>query len=142
MAAAALGDPNRLRIVRVLLEGPLCVNQIVDVLELRQPLVSHHLSTLAATGLIQSRRNGRNRFYSISNPGPVWGPRLVDLLFRLSPTDAEDPVPGSSSNPGLVAFSPPPPRIQVSPASGNEVSEQGSFGVDAPEPGEIEDFLL
>jgi len=51
-----LCDASRLRILNLLLEGPLCVCHLVTVLGMDQPKVSRHLKALKATGLVETER--------------------------------------------------------------------------------------
>ena len=60
-----LADVNRLRICRVLAEGPATVTELIDRVGLSQPLVSWHLSTLREVGLVSARRNGRETIHTI-----------------------------------------------------------------------------
>jgi ArsR family transcriptional regulator len=55
----ALADPTRLRILQRLASGPATVTELIDTVDLSQPLVSWHLRRLRAAGLIETRRNGR-----------------------------------------------------------------------------------
>jgi ArsR family transcriptional regulator len=57
----ALADVNRLRIVQRLAEGEASVTDLIDHVGLSQPLVSWHLARLRAAGLVETRRNGRER---------------------------------------------------------------------------------
>ena len=59
----AAGDANRLRILNLLGEDPLCVCQLVAVLRLSQSTVSKHLSILRGAGLIEDERRGKWVFY-------------------------------------------------------------------------------
>ncbi len=61
----ALAEPNRLRIVEFLRGGPRSVNEIVDKLELPQPLVSKHLRVLREAGLVRSRAQAQQRVYEL-----------------------------------------------------------------------------
>ncbi len=62
----ALADPNRLRILKILLQGERCVSDICAALEnLSQPSVSHHLGVLKQAGLVQDRRDGKEVYYSV-----------------------------------------------------------------------------
>lgn len=60
-----LGDPTRLRLLRLLLEAEteLCVCELVDSLEESQYNVSKHVSALKSVGLVESRRDGRWVYY-------------------------------------------------------------------------------
>jgi ArsR family transcriptional regulator len=60
-----LADVNRLRICRVLAEGPATVTELIDRVGLSQPLVSWHLSKLREVGLVSARRNGRETVHTI-----------------------------------------------------------------------------
>jgi len=69
---AALGHPVRLRLLlRILADpaGEVCVCDMVDLFDLSQPTVSHHLRTMRTAGLISSRRQGTWAYYSV--PGEV-----------------------------------------------------------------------
>lgn len=63
----ALGDENRLRILMLLRERDLCVQEIIGALDLSQPLASSHLAVLREAGLVTSSREGRRIRYSLSN---------------------------------------------------------------------------
>ncbi len=76
---AALTDPTRLRLVRLLFRQELCVCELVDALRMPQYKVSRHLRTLRAAGLVEARRNGRWMHYRISQRGEVNGLHM-DLL--------------------------------------------------------------
>lgn len=54
----AISNENRLRILKILEEKPMCVCEIRKVLELSQPAVSRHLTKLKDAGLIRSRKEG------------------------------------------------------------------------------------
>lgn len=62
----ALADQNRLKIVELLSEKPLCVCEIEKSLDLPQNLVSHHLSTLKEVKIVENCRCGKNQFYSLN----------------------------------------------------------------------------
>lgn len=55
----ALSDETRLRIVKLLDKGELCVCDIVAALDLAQPKVSFHLGVLKDAALIKDRKQGR-----------------------------------------------------------------------------------
>jgi len=60
----ALSDPTRIRILHLLCEQEMSVNQIADTLELRQSTVSHQLRFLKNLRLVKYRRAGTTLFYS------------------------------------------------------------------------------
>ncbi|MBN1223765.1 MAG: transcriptional regulator, partial [Candidatus Aminicenantes bacterium] len=52
----ALSDPTRLRILMLLLEGELCVCELVFVLKMEQSRISHQLRILRDADLVQDIR--------------------------------------------------------------------------------------
>ncbi len=63
----AFSDPTRLRLLHLLhIHSELCVCDLVFVLELPQPLVSRHLAYLKRAGLVQDRRVGPWKHYSLT----------------------------------------------------------------------------
>lgn len=55
----SLADESRLKIVRLLLNGEKSVSEVVRSLQMAQPQVSHHLSILRGSGLVNTRRDGQ-----------------------------------------------------------------------------------
>jgi ArsR family transcriptional regulator, arsenate/arsenite/antimonite-responsive transcriptional repressor len=62
----ALSDETRLRIIKLLEQGELCVCDITAALDMVQPKVSFHLSTLREAGLIKDRKQGKWTHYSLN----------------------------------------------------------------------------
>lgn len=60
-----LSDRNRLRILARLTNSESCVCDLIDDLELAQPLVSYHLGKLRRAGLVRSRRDAQWVYYSL-----------------------------------------------------------------------------
>jgi|ERR1035437_1202036 ArsR family transcriptional regulator len=62
----ALSEPARVAIVNRLAScGEACVCELVEVLELAQPTVSHHLRVLREAGLIEHERRGTWMYYRL-----------------------------------------------------------------------------
>jgi ArsR family transcriptional regulator len=60
----ALGDETRQRILEILqTEGEQCVSDLVEVFDVSQPTISHHLNFLKHANLVTSRREGKQIFY-------------------------------------------------------------------------------
>jgi ArsR family transcriptional regulator, zinc-responsive transcriptional repressor len=55
----AMADTTRLRILRRLSASPANVGELIELVDLSQPLVSWHIRTLKAAGLVETRRIGR-----------------------------------------------------------------------------------
>jgi DNA-binding transcriptional ArsR family regulator len=62
----ALGELNRLRIVRLLMMEQLGVNDISDRLRISQYNVSKHLRILKAAGLLEMEKAGKQRLYAVA----------------------------------------------------------------------------
>ena len=61
----ALSEETRLRIVKLLEHGELCVCDIVAALHMVQPKVSFHLAALKEAGFIKDRKQGKWTHYRI-----------------------------------------------------------------------------
>ncbi|MFO0748949.1 MAG: metalloregulator ArsR/SmtB family transcription factor [Myxococcota bacterium] len=75
----ALAEPNRLRIVDLLLAGPRPVGAIGEALALSQPKVSKHLRVLKAARLVAVEARAQQRVYGLC-PEPLR--ELADWLER------------------------------------------------------------
>jgi ArsR family transcriptional regulator, arsenate/arsenite/antimonite-responsive transcriptional repressor len=62
-----LSDETRLRILKLLEHGELCVCDIVAALDLIQPKVSFHLGVMKEAKLIKDRRQGKWIHYRIDD---------------------------------------------------------------------------
>ncbi|MFQ5860298.1 MAG: ArsR/SmtB family transcription factor [Dehalococcoidia bacterium] len=62
-----LGDPTRLRILELLLDGEKTVTELVEAIGSAQGRVSSHLACLRWCGLIDTRRQGKYIFYQATN---------------------------------------------------------------------------
>ena len=63
----ALADPNRLKLIYLLLDGEKCVSEMLPFFEILQPTVSVHLLQLENIGLLNVRKDGRKRYYSLAD---------------------------------------------------------------------------
>lgn len=64
----ALGEPTRLRILRMLEAGERSVNDLSGELKTGQSNVSRHLQALYDCGLVERRRQGTVVYYRIADP--------------------------------------------------------------------------
>jgi len=76
----AFSDPTRLRILHLLLEGELCVGDLVAILQVPQPTASRHLRYLRDAGLVDVRKDGRWGFYVLTKAETTFHHRLLDCL--------------------------------------------------------------
>jgi ArsR family transcriptional regulator len=80
----ALSDETRLRILKLLENGELCVCDIVAALDRIQPKVSFHLGVLKEVSLIKDRRQGKWIHYSIDDSDIFKRFLLLSTLERIS----------------------------------------------------------
>jgi len=64
---SALAEPNRMRIVELLREGPRPVGEIAGRLRLRQPQVSKHLRVLSEAGIVKASPVAQQRVYQLQS---------------------------------------------------------------------------
>lgn len=62
-----LGDPNRVRIVSLLLDHELCVHDLTQALGMSQSAVSHQLRALRQLQLVKHRKEGRHVYYTLDD---------------------------------------------------------------------------
>jgi ArsR family transcriptional regulator len=77
----ALSDPNRVKVLKMLQKGEMCVCKIQDALGIAQPTVSKHLKILEDAGLVSRRKEGLWAHYSLTDGGQ--SPYAASLLGNL-----------------------------------------------------------
>ena len=76
----AFSDETRLRIMRLLHDGALCVGDLVDILRAPQPTVSRHLAYLRRTGFVETRQHGLWMFYELAPAQNALHGKLLECL--------------------------------------------------------------
>ena len=66
---AALGDPNRRRIVELLAARSRSVGELADEMPISRPAVSRHLRLLKQAGLVSEAADGTRRIYQLHDEG-------------------------------------------------------------------------
>lgn len=84
----ALSDPSRIRIMKMLQNGEVCVCDIQSVLGLAMSTVSNHLSILKESGLIIDRKEGKWSFYKLNNR--TSDPNIQQMLILITGWLEED----------------------------------------------------
>ena len=79
----ALSEETRLRIVKLLEQGELCVCDIVAALDMIQPKVSFHLGALKEAGLIRDRKQGRWIHYRLDDSDMFKRFLILSVLERI-----------------------------------------------------------
>ncbi len=63
-----LAHTTRLMILEELVKGVKCVNDIEELLEVRQPNISQHLAMLRHGGLVDFYQKGKKKCYFLTRP--------------------------------------------------------------------------
>ena len=61
------GDATRIKILYSLLESPMCVCAIAELLGMTQSAISHQLKILKDANLVGNRREGKTIYYFLSD---------------------------------------------------------------------------
>lgn len=78
-----LANPKRLEIIHSLRNGEKTVSELVAILGVPKANISQHLSVMRSKGVLESRKEGVNVYYSISNPKVVEACSLMkDVLIE------------------------------------------------------------
>ncbi|HUJ18352.1 MAG TPA: metalloregulator ArsR/SmtB family transcription factor [Nitrospirota bacterium] len=80
----ALSDETRLRIVKLLEQGELCVCDIVAALAMAQSKVSFHLGVLKEAGFIQDRKQGKWIHYRLNDSDMLKRLLMLSVIERIS----------------------------------------------------------
>lgn len=82
----ALGDETRQRILQILqTEGEKCVSDLVELFNVSQPTISHHLNFLRQANLVTSRREGKQIYYKSNQENII---ECCGMLFtKFVPTE-------------------------------------------------------
>jgi len=86
----ALSDETRLRIIKLLEKGELCVCDITTALDMVQPKVSFHLSALKEAGLIKDRKQGKWIHYSLNGQDLFRRMLLLSACERITDAAIEE----------------------------------------------------
>lgn len=78
-----LGNPITFKILLLLKGKPMCVCEIAEALNVRQPCISQHLSKLRKNKIASYSREGWNKKYFITS-------REINFLFDRIQVDLED----------------------------------------------------
>ena len=76
----AFADSTRLRILHLLVDGEVCVGDIVTILDLPQPTISRHLAYLRKAHLVDVRKDGLWSHYKLAPAESCFQQKLYDCL--------------------------------------------------------------
>ncbi|XXJ20662.1 ArsR/SmtB family transcription factor [Desulfovibrio caledoniensis] len=80
-----LSEPTRLRVLRLLDHGELCVCDLMAALNMPQSTVSRHMSFLRNGGWVNSRRKGKWVYYTLATPGDAIQSEVLGILRKRLP---------------------------------------------------------
>lgn len=75
-----LANEDRLLILCQLSHGEMCVSDLEEQLGIRQPTLSQQLAVLRSEGVVDTRREGKNVFYSVADKQLL---EVISVLYRL-----------------------------------------------------------
>ncbi|SME89042.1 transcriptional regulator, ArsR family [Tistlia consotensis] len=75
-----LANPNRLLILCILSQGERSVGELEELLKIRQPTLSQQLAILRDEELVETRRDGKQIFYSLASDETE---QIIGLLYEL-----------------------------------------------------------
>ena len=79
-ALKLLANEDRLLLLCQLSQGELCVSDLEEQLDIHQPTLSQQLGVLRTEGVVATRRQGKNIFYSVADPAVL---EILTVLYRL-----------------------------------------------------------
>lgn len=75
-----LANEDRLLLLCQLSQGELCVSELEALLDIHQPTLSQQLGVLRAEGVVHTRRQGKNIYYSVADAALL---EILAVLYRL-----------------------------------------------------------
>lgn len=77
----SVADPTRVRILKLLEKGEMCVCQVIAVLTFNQSTISKHLFLLKMAELVKERKEGKWVYYSLnSSTGSTFARKMLQSL--------------------------------------------------------------
>ena len=75
-----LANVERMLLLCQLSQGEMCVSELEAQLDIRQPTLSQQLGVLRTEGVVSTRRQGKNIFYSVADASVL---EILAVLYRL-----------------------------------------------------------
>lgn len=80
----AFCDENRLRILDILKTGTKCACVLLESLDISQSTLSHHMKILVESGIVETEKDGKWTYYSISNEGSLVAKQLLEEIITVN----------------------------------------------------------
>lgn len=84
-----LGNADRLLLLCQLTQGEFCVSELELILGIQQPTLSQQLSVLREEGMVSTRREGKQIYYTIASKEAAAVMRVLYELFCINATGGE-----------------------------------------------------
>ncbi len=79
-ALKVLANQDRMLLLCQLSQGEMCVSELEEQLQIRQPTLSQQLGVLRNEGVVKTRREGKNIYYSVEDAALL---EILAVLYRL-----------------------------------------------------------
>ncbi len=79
-ALKLLANVERMLLLCQLTQGEMCVGDLEEQLDIHQPTLSQQLGVLRNEGVVNTRRDGKNIFYSLADPALI---EILAVLYRI-----------------------------------------------------------
>ncbi|TWO70081.1 helix-turn-helix transcriptional regulator [Caenimonas sedimenti] len=79
-ALKVLANEQRLLLLCQLSQGEMCVSELEEALDIHQPTLSQQLGVLRTEGVVDTRREGKNIYYRVTDPALL---EILAVLYRL-----------------------------------------------------------
>jgi DNA-binding transcriptional ArsR family regulator len=79
-ALKILANEDRLLLLCQLSQQEMCVSELAEVLDIRQPTLSQQLGILRSEGVVTTRRDGKRIYYRVADPKLL---EILGLMYQL-----------------------------------------------------------
>ncbi len=79
-ALKLLGNEDRLLLLCQLSQAEMCVGELEQALDIRQPTLSQQLGVLRTEGVVDTRRDGKRIYYRIADASVL---QVLEVLYRV-----------------------------------------------------------
>ncbi|MDQ1280710.1 MAG: hypothetical protein QG670_1973 [Thermoproteota archaeon] len=84
-----LADPTRLEVLNLLRNSEKSVGELAALTSVRQATISQHLAILRQKGVVLTRKDGTNIYYSVKNPKIIEASDIIKAVLFEQITEME-----------------------------------------------------
>jgi DNA-binding transcriptional ArsR family regulator len=74
-----LNHRDRLMLLCEISQGEKCVGELEEILDIHQPMLSQHLTSLRVSKLVKTRREGKQIYYSLGSESAL---AVIEVLYQ------------------------------------------------------------